>query len=470
MWHVSAMRAPVYKIEGGRPARPWLSVWIDVSDGVIAHLGEGATLREALSSDVYRAATRSREPEAIHVCDAEVEEALEDVVPPEVKRVSLASRSHDLVDAHLDDLEQGLLERGQRAWPVVQCELVSSELRAALCEVAEQLWARNLGIEPTFAGLSLPDGTRRVAVLAELGLFALGDPRQLAAFAGDIDDAPPDALGLTFEPRRTLDEEVRSEIEEAEPPGELTELVPILLCTDDEGIPRPPDDRDARALLACTRSMVAWLDDPERREVDGVAIELISADVEGDLGLDGDGEAFQLKIALVGSEPEIWRRVVVPTSATLEGLHHVIQEAMGWQDAHLHQFTIKGQRFGADVDPFSGDEIDESTARLADVVRSRQKFTYLYDFGDSWEHVIKVEKTLKEHQGPACIDGGGACPPEDCGGIWGYSDMLQTLASPRAEGRQELLDWLGGDFDPAALDLEITDRRVRSLARRRSTP
>jgi hypothetical protein len=176
------------------------------------------------------------------------------------------------------------------------------------------------------------------------------------------------------------------------------------------------------------------------------------------------GKTYQLKIELEGSSPPIWRRVLVPGNISLGRLHAVIQLVMGWDNAHLHQFIIDKQIYS---DPeFELNEaggaprvLNEKRTLLTEIApRAGKVLVYEYDFGDSWTHRIKVEKILE--QGPStgsavqCIDGARACPPEDCGGVWGYQDMLQVLKDPKHEEYESTLEWLGDDFDPESFGLE----------------
>jgi hypothetical protein len=133
--------------------------------------------------------------------------------------------------------------------------------------------------------------------------------------------------------------------------------------------------------------------------------------------------AHQLKVTLEGVEPPVWRRIVVPSEFTLYDLHCVIQAAMGWENCHLHDFTIKRQRYVVPDSEEFGNPLDD-------------------DFGDSWNHIIVVEKILEDAENlpPRCIDGARACPPEDSGGPWGYSEKLEALANPDDEESGELRD------------------------------
>lgn len=205
---------------------------------------------------------------------------------------------------------------------------------------------------------------------------------------------------------------------------------------------------------------------------------------------------YQLRITLRDSKPPIWRRVAVPSDITLGQLHEVIQIAMGWTNSHLHQFMLQDKSlinrdpkviarlsdegryddifaatrgirvFVAKVTPF-GDPTemegeDEDTVTLAEVCpKVKSKLIYEYDFGDGWEHTIEVQKIEEPKPGvesPVCLAGKLACPPEDCGGIYGYYHMLDAVADPDHEEHDDLVEWLGDDFDPDAFDIdEVND-------------
>ena len=169
------------------------------------------------------------------------------------------------------------------------------------------------------------------------------------------------------------------------------------------------------------------------------------------------GGVFQLKITLQDTKPPIWRRVLVDGSATLDHLHEVIQAAFGWWNYHLHEFEIGRTRYGVpDPDEDWGEPPrDEHRTRLDAVASEGSTFRYTYDFGDGWEHRVVVEKVLPASTVatvPACIDGRRACPPEDCGGTWGYRELLEILADRKHPEHVERRDWLGRPFDPEVFD------------------
>ena len=173
----------------------------------------------------------------------------------------------------------------------------------------------------------------------------------------------------------------------------------------------------------------------------------------------------QLKVTLEGIEPAIWRRIVVPSEFTLYDLHCAIQVVMGWQDCHLHDFTIKRQRYAVPDGNEFDTPLDETEACLRDIAPERTKIRYQYDFGDSWNHVVVVEKILEGAEGspPMCIDGARACPPEDSGGPWGYANKLEALANPDDEDSEELRDWMGEDFDPERFEKDAVNRDLLAL-------
>lgn len=168
--------------------------------------------------------------------------------------------------------------------------------------------------------------------------------------------------------------------------------------------------------------------------------------------------AYQLKVTLAGVRPAVWRRLLVPSSATLKQLHYILQVAMGWTDSHLHKFEAKGQLYGKPDRDFGSSVNDETHVRLEQVLlRVKQSMLYEYDFGDSWIHQIVLEKILPpspELKVPKCVAGARACPPEDCGGAYGYAEFLQAIKDPSHPEHDETLEWVGEDYDPEFFDLE----------------
>ena len=176
------------------------------------------------------------------------------------------------------------------------------------------------------------------------------------------------------------------------------------------------------------------------------------------------GEVHQLKITLRDLKPPVWRRVQVK-DCSLSRLSDVIQTCMGWEGYHLHAFEIGGEQYSEpDPDGMMESE-DERKFKLGQFIRlGFKKFSYTYDFGDNWRHTIQVEKTLPAEAGvsyPRCIAGKGACPPEDCGGPWGYQELLEAVQNPKHKRHGELLEWVGGEFDPGAFDAEVATKRMQ---------
>ncbi len=171
---------------------------------------------------------------------------------------------------------------------------------------------------------------------------------------------------------------------------------------------------------------------------------------------------YQLKITLNHIRPPIWRRLLV-TDCTLAALHEIIQTAMGWESMHLAAFEVQGepydvQMFDDGLDAWNQDDTgDAGQISLGEIANEGiTRFQYTYDFGDSWEHTITIEKTLQadpDMQYPRCIKGKRACPPEDCGGIFGYDNLLNALADPDHPEHDDMLDWCG-EFDPEHFDCD----------------
>jgi hypothetical protein len=186
-------------------------------------------------------------------------------------------------------------------------------------------------------------------------------------------------------------------------------------------------------------------------------------------------QIYQIKVTLDDTHPPIWRRILVPGNITLLKLHDILQIVMGWEDYHLHMFTIEGSIYGDPADDEYGDfgTIDEANYKLNQVIyQEGQRIRYEYDFGDSWDHTLLVEKILPPQEGvrsPLCLKGKRACPPEDVGGVWGYENFLEAIRNPDHDEHEEYLTWIGGKFDPEAFELEEVNTRLRRMGRGRST-
>lgn len=173
-------------------------------------------------------------------------------------------------------------------------------------------------------------------------------------------------------------------------------------------------------------------------------------------------DIIQLKFTLQWTKPPIWRRILVDKQTTFFELHHIIQIAMGWKNYHLFEFKVNNYRIGEPIEEFEdigfgmGKLIDAKTISLDSIITDiKEKLEYKYDFGDGWNHQIVVEKFLppdSKTKYPICIDGKLNCPPEDCGGVGGFYGMLNIIENKKHPERKEMLEWLGGQYDPEYFD------------------
>ncbi len=176
----------------------------------------------------------------------------------------------------------------------------------------------------------------------------------------------------------------------------------------------------------------------------------------------------RIKVTLRHIAPPIWRRIEVPGDITLGRLHKILQAAMGWTDSHLHAFRAGDATYGV-PDPEAdspGDMQNERNARLDRIAGEGDTLMYEYDFGDGWEHEIKIEKIVPADPTahyPRCTAGRRACPPEDCGGPWGYEHLLEVLRDPKHEEHEERIEWIGEDLDPDVFDLDEVDAALRRV-------
>ena len=190
----------------------------------------------------------------------------------------------------------------------------------------------------------------------------------------------------------------------------------------------------------------------------------IAEAVEAHLREESAMPIYVLKISLKQVSPPVWRRIEIPGNSDLRTLHHVIQTSMGWDDSHLHEFRVNGTAY---MDPFQVDDVvnalDEVGVTLDSLdLAPKQRFTYLYDFGDNWEHSIVVERVMERGASPdarpariRCTAGKRACPPEDCGGTFGYARLLSLMDRPRDElgpDDLEILELYAGELDPDSFD------------------
>lgn len=184
---------------------------------------------------------------------------------------------------------------------------------------------------------------------------------------------------------------------------------------------------------------------------------------------DKDAFTYQVHIRLIGIEPPIWRRMLIPASTRISALHAAFQIVMGWTDSHLHLFERDGQYWGDprdhDLDDLS--LIDERRARFSELLRVEgESLIYTYDFGDNWQHRVVLEKIIsvsKSVEELLCLEGARQCPPEDVGGVSGYEEFLRAIFDPTHEDHDQMVDWVGGyfqaeDFDPKAVNDRLSRR------------
>jgi Plasmid pRiA4b ORF-3-like protein len=187
----------------------------------------------------------------------------------------------------------------------------------------------------------------------------------------------------------------------------------------------------------------------------------------------------RLKITLDHVEPAVVRRLEVPFDIKLSDLHLVIQAAMPWWNYHLYEFRARNQRWGLPDPDFNWPGMPRvlpaKGTSLAELIATTgvKTFTYVYDFGDDWEHKVKIEKTCEPAPGaayPRLIEASGRCPPEDVGGPWGYAEYVEAMADSNHERHAEMVEWHGPDFDPNVVDVPSIEKELAKLAKRWSRP
>ncbi|MCX6246166.1 MAG: plasmid pRiA4b ORF-3 family protein [Bacteroidetes bacterium] len=175
---------------------------------------------------------------------------------------------------------------------------------------------------------------------------------------------------------------------------------------------------------------------------------------------------YQLKITLNGIAPPIWRRILVSENITLYKLHHIIQISMGWTNSHLYYFGSIDSKIGDNELWDDQETTPDRLVKLRNVlVPENPTLTYAYDMGDNWVHTIELEQVHPEMKAQRkCFGGERQCPPEDCGGIPGYTNMLKTLKHPGTYEYEELIEWLGGKFDPECIDISMINASLALLS------
>jgi hypothetical protein len=176
---------------------------------------------------------------------------------------------------------------------------------------------------------------------------------------------------------------------------------------------------------------------------------------------------YKLRITIDGIDPPVWRQIAVPETFSLNKLHHIIQIAFGWTNSHLYMFGEYEHKIG---DPILWGDSETETlwdkkVKIKDVLKKEgDRLKYEYDMGDGWMHTIALQKIAEaETKIAQCLDGARDAPPEDCGGIHGYKQLINHLHHPEQDGYIELLEWLGDDYDPDHFDLKSVNKELKSL-------
>ncbi len=170
---------------------------------------------------------------------------------------------------------------------------------------------------------------------------------------------------------------------------------------------------------------------------------------------------YKIKISLLGTDPLVWRTVLVHDFIELSELHMLIQMSMGWDAKHLYEFKINNVSYLDEEGLDGGIHSKTEGVLLSEVLGSTKKFTYIYDFGDGWQHDVEILRALKHDPKinyPVCIDGENACPPEDCGGIHGFDELKRAISGPDSEEKDEKLSWLGGFYNPQTFDPNFVNK------------
>ncbi len=178
---------------------------------------------------------------------------------------------------------------------------------------------------------------------------------------------------------------------------------------------------------------------------------------------------LQLKIWLEGISPKIWRRFFVSNTITFHQLYLIIQTVMGWDNYHLYSFRVGDKEYqdekSEDFGDFDDEEILSSRKEKMGVLKVKQKFLYTYDFGDDWEHEVIVEKILGPEEGkiyPFCLEGERNCPPEDCGSVSGYYNLMEIRKNKsHPEYKRLIQEWLGEDYDPELFVINWVNARLQ---------
>lgn len=209
-------------------------------------------------------------------------------------------------------------------------------------------------------------------------------------------------------------------------------------------------------------------------------------------------KAYQLKVTLIDAEPVIWRRFVIPAGTNFQRLHDTIQFAMGWQEAHLFQFEVEEESLQISGDheavdehqfylkEFKGKVLTEEedpyryiskklqynmrkakNVKIDQFLDKYKSITYIYDFGDNWEHLIEVEAVIENYPvgHPTLIDAEGACPPEDVGGVYGYREFLMAWKDPKHSEHEHMREWAESQGYKETIDMKLINRWMEEFLR-----
>ena len=179
---------------------------------------------------------------------------------------------------------------------------------------------------------------------------------------------------------------------------------------------------------------------------------------------------YQIRIELTRIKPKIWRRLLIPSDLLLSDFHKIIQTSMGWTNSHLHQFiksrTFYTERVQGDNTWGELNNVDYKKLKISFLLKKEKgKIVYEYDFGDGWEHIALLEKILpfdEKLKYPVCLAGEMNCPPDDCGGVDGYSDLVEILKNPKHKEYESYIEWLGGVFDPKHFDKKLVNEMLQT--------
>lgn len=174
---------------------------------------------------------------------------------------------------------------------------------------------------------------------------------------------------------------------------------------------------------------------------------------------------LKLRIKITDIEPEIWREILIENNITFKKLHEIIQLSFGWTNSHLYNFDVNGILFSIPDIEFENNDLDIKNKVTEFLIEKGQKVLYIYDFGDNWEHEIEIVEVLEKEKGiryPKCLDGSRNGPPEDCGGVPGYEDIIDALTIKDKSEYEDLLEWLG-DYDPAEFDIDKINKAILNI-------